>query len=252
MTYHPYRRETVQQRAIELLRAYRVEYPDRFRLPIDPIALAEFCGLKVLFDKVDDENPLMHRLAKIVPANRLIVIDDEVYKENQGRGHFSIGHELGHWQLYLRKEVNNMQCPLFTITDTEAEEVGFYRTSHGWALPSLPNLRELSESKIQKLAAFFRDFDTQAVERAVNGFAAAVLMPAELIHALVDEMRLHAAPEKDLASLVHVCAERCEVSSQAMGFRLKELDIVYCEVSADGRQVFSHRDPIERVQLSLI
>lgn len=251
-TYHPYRRETVQQRAAELLWAYRIKYPDRLRLPIDPIALSEFCGLKVLFDTVDDGNPLMRRLAKIVPAKRLIVVDDAAYRENQGQGHFSIGHELGHWQLYLRKEANDTQCPLFTMTDTEAEEAGFYRTRHGWALPSLPNLRELSESALQKLAAFFRDFDTKAVESAVNGFAAAVLMPVELVQALADEMGLRDATENELASLVRACAERCEVSGQAMGFRLKDLGIVYCEVLAGGRQAFSHRNPIERVQLSLI
>lgn len=252
MTYHPYRRETVQQKATELLRAYRVEYPDRFCLPIDPMALAEFCGLKVLFDTVDDGNPLMRRLAKIVPTKRLIVVDDAAYKKNRGQGHFSIGHELGHWQLYLQKEANDTQCPLFTMTDAEAEEIGFYRTRHGWALPPLPNLRELSESAIQKLAVFFRDFDTQSVERAVNGFAAAVLMPVELVQALADEMGLCVAPEGDLASLVRTCANRCEVSGQAMGFRLRELGIIYCEVLADGRQAFSHRDPRERIQLSIL
>ncbi|OGJ56468.1 hypothetical protein A3D88_03775 [Candidatus Peribacteria bacterium RIFCSPHIGHO2_02_FULL_52_16] len=252
MSYHGYRRETINQKAAELLRAYKAEHPERFQLPMDPIALAEYCGLQVLFDSVDDGNPMMQRLAKIIPAKRLIVVDEKAYANNAGQGHFSIGHELGHWQLYLRKEANDTQCPLFTLTDDEAVEAGFYRTRHGMALPSLPNLRQLSQCALEKLAAFFRDFDTQAVERAVNGFAAAILMPPELVHELAESMNIRTAEDAELPLLVRSCAERCEVSAQAMGYRLKELEILYCEVLPDGRQHFSHRNPIERVQLSLL
>ena len=252
MIYHGYRRETVGQKAAEFLWTYKEEHPDRYRLPIDPIDLAEYCGLQVLFDTVDGEDPMMQRLAKIIPAKRLIVIDEKAYAKNKGQGHFSIGHEIGHWQLYLRKEANDVQCPLFTMTDDEAAQAGFYRTRHGMAFPTLPSLRQLSHSALGKLSEFFRGFDTPAVETAVNRFAAAILMPADLVYELADSMNIRGAEEADLPQLVRSCAERCEVSNQAMGFRLKDLEIVYCEVLADGRQSFSHRNPKERVQLSIL
>lgn len=251
MGYHGYRHQAVQARAAELLLLLRNKHPDRYRLPIDPWAVAEFCGLNIMFDSMRDEQPLHQALAKIIPAKRLIVVDEDSYKANRGQAHFSIGHEIGHWVLYLKKEVVDGQASMFDLNDDEAASAGLYRTKRGWALPPISKLLAMCGGDLQPIAALFKGVDTPAVERAVDTFSAALLMPPDLVSALAEERGVASADEEALPDLVRDCAACCEVSKQAMAIRLSQLGFFYYEPLERGYRL-TRTNPRDVVQPSLL
>ncbi len=251
MGYHGYRHETVQARAKELLLLLRGKHPDLYRLPINPCDIAEYCGLNISFESIRDEKPLHQALAKIIPSKRLIVVDEDSYRANKGQAHFSIGHELGHWVLYLKKEFVDGQASMFDLSDEQAVSAGFYRTKHGMALPPLGRLSELRGGDQQFLADFFKGFDTPAVKSAVDTFSAALLMPPDLVTALAEEHGVAQAEDDALPHLVGKCADHCEVSRQAMAIRLGQLGFFYYVRLERGYRL-TRQNPLDVIQPALL
>ena len=59
------------------------------------------------------------------------------------------------------------------------------------------------------------------IEREANSFAAALLMPAELVHQVIAELSVYLAHDDEVDDL----AKQFQVSRQAMSFRLANLAI---------------------------
>jgi Zn-dependent peptidase ImmA (M78 family) len=207
--------------------------------------------LNISIESIRDEQPLHQALAKIIPSKRLIVVDEDSYKANRGRAHFSIGHELGHWVLYLKKEIVDGQANMFDLRDEQAESAGLYRTKHGMALPPLGKLLELCGGDHQLLADFFKGFDAPAVERAVDTFSAALLMPQDLVSTLAEKYGAASANDNALPDLVRNCAARCEVSKQAMAIRLSQLGFFYY-TSLDRGYKLTRENPRDAIQPTLL
>lgn len=160
--------------ATELLRT--VWAPDgRPAYPIDPAKIAEALGLKVY--AADLQIDVSGMLVKH-PAR-----DPEIYingRDSKNRQRFSCAHELGH---YIKRSSEEVQT-----------------TEEGWEYIDLRS----------PLSATGQDPD----EVWANRFAAALLMPADLVKEVHTEVSEPAA-----------LAYEFGVSSDAMNFRLQNLDL---------------------------
>ena len=85
------------------------------------------------------------------------------------------------------------------------------------------------DSPSKYFTILFRDVDSSTgeymQEREANAFAAALLMPKELIEKVIGEYYSPYAFPKEDFNLVDELCRRFEVSSQAMSFRLTNLDL---------------------------
>jgi Zn-dependent peptidase ImmA (M78 family) len=119
----------------------------------------------------------------LFPQQRRIWVNAVEAQRAPGRRRFTIAHELGHWQLH--REAGGNAHARFCRTD----EVG----------GSADELRR-----------------ARAIEREANRFAAALLMPPDLVRAQARELRLNVA----------VMAQRFGVSGIAMQVRLEVLSLL--------------------------
>ena len=148
-----------------------------FSVPVDPVVLANLLGVTVNNAKFSDES-WAALIAKRDHTTRIFVEQsDPPYRKR-----FSIAHELGHHFLHLPGEGE--------IVDKHAD---MFREKE-------PSIGSVSEERIREIQA--------------NWFAAALLMPAELVH-----IEWHRDPSvKRMATLFNV-------SEEAMGYRLDTLDL---------------------------
>ena len=111
---------------------------------------------------VEEEPDLRSRLALsdhahvsglLLPAERLIVVDEEEAARAPGRRRFTIGHELGHWVLHRSP---GSEAPVY------CRDVG---------------VREQAAGEPEPAAVF----DYPPSELEANQFAAAMLLPRELL-----------------------------------------------------------------------
>ena len=116
-------------------------------------------------------------------------------KDSHVRQRFTVAHELGHYKLGHQR--NGM------FIDTPERYFTMF------------NFRNADSSTGEHLQ-----------EREANAFAAALLMPRELIYKVIEDLKVsfNVRSEEDL--LVQL-ASKFEVSTQAMGFRLSNLNTLW-------------------------
>lgn len=119
----------------------------------------------------------------LFPAERRIFVNALEAQRSPGRRRFTIAHELGHWELH--RSAGDETHARFCRTD----EVG----------GSAEDLRR-----------------TKRIEQEANRFAAALLMPADLVREQAKELRLN----------VKLLAQRFGVSEMAMQVRLEVLSLL--------------------------
>ena len=148
-----------------------------YSLPVDPVRLANKIGVKVNNAKFADD-AWAALIAKRNHVARIFVEQsDPPYRKR-----FSIAHELGHHFLHLPEEGQ--------IVDKRAD---MFRERE-------PAVGPISEDRIREIQA--------------NWFAAALLMPADLVRAEWNKN----------PSMKHM-ARLFNVSEEAMGYRLDTLDL---------------------------
>ncbi|HSK74450.1 MAG TPA: ImmA/IrrE family metallo-endopeptidase [Pyrinomonadaceae bacterium] len=152
---------------------------DLYSVPVDLVKLANQNGVGIYNAKFSEDN-ISAMLAKR-GDNVTMLINQSDYPN---RKRFSIAHELGHHFLHLFEdgEIIDTEVDLFRFETTETE------------LESYKKRREVQ----------------------ANQFAAALLMPADLLRKYFYEKT------SDLAAL----AEIFKVSEEAMGYRLNQLGLV--------------------------
>lgn len=108
-------------------------------------------------------------------------------REPQQRIRFTIAHELGHWHLHSK------EAPLFI---DKKEKVRFNRDGNS-------STGELT------------------LEREANAYAAALLMPEELLKQEIEKL-----DQTEGAELVKQLSKKFMVSEQSMAYRLSNLDLI--------------------------
>jgi Zn-dependent peptidase ImmA (M78 family) len=145
-----------------------------FSIPVDPVTLANREGIKVNNAKFSDEN-LSGLVAKRGSNVTILVNQSDV----PFRKRFTIAHELGHHFLHLLADGDFVDTQVDLFRDAEAGESG-----------------------------------SRAVEVQANQFAAALLMPEELVRQAFGRMQ-------NLSEL----ARLFNVSEEAMAIRLGRLGL---------------------------
>lgn len=149
-------------------------------LPIRIEEVAQLLGLKVLPYPLENE------------VSGILIIEDSIgtigYNQNESRvrRRFTIAHELGHYLLHS-EESNLFVDKNFKV---------MFRTT------SSPE----EEHKIR-------------LEREANNFAAAILMPEDLVNREVENMEFDLGSEESIKEL----AKRFDVSTTAMYYRMMNL-----------------------------
>ena len=158
-----------------------------YNTPVDVYSVANGLGLGVVpHDFANDVSGLL-----ITSGGKSTI----GINSNNGvtRKRFTIAHEIGHYVLGHQREGAFIDKPgnFFTIV---------YRDSSS------------STGEFQQ-------------EREANAFAAALLMPRELIDITIKKMSFDF--EDDQMSVIDILAHEFEVSSQAMSFRLSNLEMLW-------------------------
>lgn len=192
-------------------------------IPIDLIA-EKVLRLDFLWEHID-ELPGETIFGGLIPQKRLIILNEKrrgLFTEKPGLERSTKGHEMGHWDLFVDK--GSLNHP--TLFDTDGDSPFAFRSSAAGDVVIIKMLE--SDPEGQKL---LRKIQSRADEpdeaRAVNRYAAALSMPADLLRA--EAMKIDRAKWPNLYRL----KDRFEVTISALVVRLQQLELLY--VDKNGR-----------------
>ena len=188
-------------------------------IPIDLIA-EKILGLDFLWEPID-ELPGETILGGLVPKRRLIILNEnhqDLFAEKPGLERSTKGHEMGHWDLFIDK--GSLDHP--TLFKTGDDSPFAYRNSPAGDVAIIKMLWANEEGRelLRKMQARADEPDEA---RAVNRYAAALSMPADLLRKEV--MKIDRTQWPNLYQL----AEKCEVTISAVVVRLCQLDLLYVD-----------------------
>lgn len=198
-------------------------------IPLDLIA-EHSLKLDFLWDDIE-ELPGETILGGFCPDSRQIILNDrhrDLFLQKPGLERSTKGHEMGHWDLYLRHTDHDHPR---LIDNSASAPMCFRGCSTGnvavlKALMTLPDGREL----VRRLHARADDPDTA---RAVNRYAAALSMPADVVRAEVRDI------DRTRWANLYRLAERFEVTITALKVRLEQLDLL--ALGEDGKTLYKCR-----------
>ena len=199
-------------------------------IPIDLLA-EQVLGLDFLWEDID-ELPGEIVLGALHPQKRLIIMNDKhrtLFDTKPGLERSTKGHEMGHWDLFI--DQGALEHPtLFALDDSSAfarrrSPVGEV-TVMKWLLSFTEGQDLLREIRSRA--------DDPAEARAVNRYAAAIVMPKHLLLAEVGRI------DRTRWSNLYRIAEQFEVTISALTVRLQQLGLLYV-----GKDRSLHKDPIQ-------
>jgi Zn-dependent peptidase ImmA (M78 family) len=210
----------IESAAQELLRRYAKWKGEAPRPPIPVDAIAEgVLGLTLEMGDLRTKLGKLDVLGATWLDDALVVIDSSL-EGNEGRYCFTLGHEIGHWQLHRPlREMDKVTFPLF------AREPGAKATA---AIVCRDGQRDPAEIQADKFSAFLLmpASDVRAAVKHVSGGPLAI--DNLLAHKKADE---RISELRDFASEVIAHGGFTNVSNQAMQIRLETLKLV-----VDGAQ----------------
>lgn len=173
----------IEARAAGRLAEYETKYGEIAGPPVPlELIIERLFDLQIAWEELPDR-PGAERFAAIRPAERKIILNQrhkDLFNANPGRERFSLGHELGHWDIYVD------QAALFhpTIPGFELSSPTFHRTASDGDVLFLSELMDDPDFyAVYKQA--MRGVDPPPVKTAVNRYASALLMPPKLMRAAV-------------------------------------------------------------------
>jgi len=223
----------IEARAYGRLRQLRERllWDGRPPVPVDHV-LEQILGLSISYEIVTEE-PGERILGCIRPERREVVLNEkyaDLFRGQPGVERFTKAHEAGHADLFSAAASVTEQVALFESTP--------YRPLQRSAAKGPVNVlavrlaeRIAGYSREMKTAAMvrFRDLerrsitegqDSPMVRRAVDHYAATLLMPADLLKGAAVEF------DVTLESSIRELARRFQVSNTAMRIRLQEIGLV--------------------------
>jgi hypothetical protein len=188
-------------------------------IPIDLIA-EKVLGLDFLWEAID-ELPGEKIFGGLVAKKRLIVLNEkrkDVFVAKPGLERSTKGHEMGHWDLFIDK--GSLDHP--TLFDVDGDGPFAFRSSPAGDVAIIKELDRDAEGRelLRKIQARADEPDEA---RAVNRYAAALSMPADMIRA--DALKVDRTHWPNLYRL----AEKYEVTISALRVRLEQLGLLYVD-----------------------
>ncbi len=164
--------------------------------------------------------------AAFCPESKTVVVNErhrEVFTRKPGLERFSVGHEVGHWDLFEKDKDTRTG---FLFGHTAADSRVDYRTPSGVPVKFIKGLWT-NDGKHEVLSFLQRTCDAPDVASAVNRYAGALLMPKYLLLPIVNGI-----DATRLSNLYRV-AEQFAVTISALTMRLRRLG--HTHVTEDGR-----------------
>lgn len=208
-------------------------------IPIELLA-EKILGLNFLWDTITEE-PGEVILAGLKPREKLIVLNEShkrLFEDKPGLERFTIGHELGHWDLFINKDtLEHPNLPGLAKSDP------FVRRSSSKGPVDIMRFLIRSPKGVEILRDMQSRTDHKDEARAVNRFSAAICMPAALLRA--EAVKVDRTHWRNLYPL----AEKFGVTITALSVRLKQLNLL--AVKEDGELFASPDDAIGQMTLGL-
>jgi hypothetical protein len=219
-----WRNEQIERRAEERLAqlASSLGRPISPPVPVDHF-VEHILELDFLWDVIE-ELPGELILGAIDPRAKQIVINEthvELFEQIRGLERFTKLHEGGHWDLLT--DLATIDHPRLLVDDVSAGPVS-YRQSRNGVVQVLRALC-MTAVGIDYVCDLRSRADDPYEKRVVNRYAAAVLIPRQLLREDVARKRPQGWAD------VYRLAERYEVTPTAMKVRLNELGFVYIDES---------------------
>ena len=139
-------------------------------------------------------------------------LDPYEYPDMEGRYHFSVGHEIGHWCLH-RPYLANAGTQADMFTDGEPQPAVICRTSQA----------------------------KERIELQADRFAACLLMPSRLVQKCFDPTRYQSLTRSEIIDyVVPNLAGDFAVSRRAMRIRLENLGLLQVDHSVEQYQLTNY------------
>lgn len=213
--------ELAQARIVEL--ANELGRPLSPPIPIDLIAEKRL-GLDFLWEPIE-ELPGETVLGGLIARKRLIVLNEthrRLFAAKPGLERSTKGHEMGHWDLFIDK--STLDHP--TLFGTDDDGPFALRSSAAGDVAIIKMLQADPEGR-QLLRKIQSRADEPDEARAVNRYAAALAMPADLLRA--EAMKIDRTRWPNLYRL----RERFDVTISALVVRLQQMELLHVDKSGE-------------------
>jgi hypothetical protein len=218
-----FRNEEVEQIAEKRLAEFAsvLERPLTLPIPIDLLAERLF-DLSFLWEPIT-ELPGEVIFGAIIPEKSLILLNESRMKDfraTAGLERSTMGHEIGHWDLFIKKSLLN-HPQLFEGIDERIE----YRSAPSGNASVFRRMTS-SQAGREYLNKILDRADEPDEARAVNRYAAALSMPREIVIAEAKKIDRTKWPN------LYKMARQFDVSITALKVRLCQLNLLH--VDEDG------------------
>jgi hypothetical protein len=185
-------------------------------IPIDLLA-EKVLGLDFLWDKVD-EGPGQQILGCLDAQERLIILNEThrgLFEGKPGLERSTKGHEMGHWDLFIRPRLTDSPA----LLESETHEALAYR---GDPLDAAQVTKLLKDEKgaWDLMGLIHASADDPQEKSAVNRYAAAISMPKAMLLGELDKYG-----NKEWATLYKLAA-KFGVTISALKVRLEQLGVL--------------------------
>lgn len=224
-----WRNQEIEQRTANRLAEYRRLTGRELQPPVPIEAIAEqLMDLSFVWDTLNHVSAVTI-LAGLIVNRKEIVLNlalRQLFEQKPGLLRFTIGHEVGHWDLFEQERFLAYTNPIPGLNNSKAE----WRCSRG-VLDQILKYVWVDDQVYDFCSRTLGVTDTPEVKTAVNSYASAILMPQEL---LLPAIRRQGGVKhwRDIYRL----AEQFHVSATAMKVRLLRLNII---TETPDKEIFS-------------
>ncbi|OUL27746.1 Zn peptidase [Nostoc sp. RF31YmG] len=216
--YQFYSKEQIEQKAHEVFKIMESEnFPPKW--PFDASCAADALGIMVSWERIpaDEQGSIV---AKILPLERKIVLNESISELSGGFEQSTIAHEIGHWVLHVNQnEADGLTNQLeLNLGMEDAKKFYLCRTTEA----------KNNQIRIQNYL--------DKIEWQAQYFASCMLMPREILEAK--------RKGRDLTNWRHLYAIKDElgVTISNLTNRLQDLGWIY--IPKGSRQIYPGKAPL--------
>ena len=206
------------------------------KVPIEQVIENEPFDLVIKWEHIQ-ERAGERILGSLRPHERQIVLNEahrELFAAKPGLERFTLGHELGHWDLFVDEPA--MRNPLLPGLDVGQQQPYAFRNSDGGLVQVLFTMTDTKAEAydlIRELQANVRR-DSPHEKSAVNRYSSSLLMPRSSVkHEL-------AGLDPTCLPTIYQLAERFGVTVSACKVRLEQLGYIFVK----GKRIFRSREEL--------